>query len=298
MVRYDVAIIGAGPAGLSAAIHAASEGLKVIVLESQRCVGGQSRYSAAIENYLGFPTKITGQQLANQSYKQANKFGATILTSTAVHGIEIEGKDRIVALANSYIPTKSILISCGLGWKKINAQNEDSFEQEMIYGGDKNKAFRFKDRHIVVVGGGNSAGQAALQWARFAKSVTMIVRRELVDTMSRYLIDRILESPNITVLKESQLVGMLENTSGIQCQLSNDSTVPCDAVLPMIGAEPQAEFCKAVVDCDNNGYLTQPRFDGIFIAGDCRSGSVKRIASAVGEGACCVPQIHAYLDKL
>lgn len=294
--RVDICIIGAGPGGLSAAVNASSEGLSTLVLDAASHVGGQSRYSAAIENYLGFPKGITGQCLANRARKQVLKFGGEIRLKSPVNQITFDGKDKGVETPEGWVVCRSLVLACGLQWRNLEAIGTEKFGPYILYGGDKNRARHHKGKQVVIVGGGNSAGQAAIHWSRYA-DVTLTAKYPLEKTMSQYLIDRI-EEKGIRTVIESKLEGLHGDEEGLKrCELTAEH-VPCDAVIPFIGAHPKTEFAREVCECDGSGYLTKPKCPGVFVVGDCRAGSIKRVAVAVGEGAAAIGGVHQYLASL
>lgn len=294
MTRYDLTIIGAGPAGLSAAINASSEGLSVLLIDSQKYVGGQSRYSSAVENFLGFAHGVTGEQLSHIGERQARKFGANLALGHAVASVSTDGSDKVVTTAQGLSAvSRALLISSGLQWRELEADGAKDFASHLLYGGMKTLAPHYAKKHVLILGGGNSAGQAAIRWSRYAQ-VTLAAREPLKQTMSTYLITTI-QSSNVRVIEGHSIQRMSgENGKLATCTLDNGD-VPCDAVIPMIGSVPKTEFCRAVCECDEHGFLITGKLPGVFIAGDCRKDSVKRIAVAVGEGSAIVPQIHKYL---
>lgn len=304
ITRRDVIIIGAGPAGLSAAVNAASEGLSVTIIESQKKVGGQAKFSSAIENYLGFPSRITGQQLAMRAARQAAKFGAEILVQSEVRGISTEGADRIVTLADGRgaMVARSIIVACGLQWRILGAHGEDKFGRNVFYGGDKNLAHHYRGKDVIVVGGGNSAGQAALYWARFARRVTLVARHSLDSTMSAYLSERLGAAENVEVVTGASVESLVGSGAALEvCGIKGkgwSGSARCDVVLPLLGSIPRTEFARGVCHCDEDGYLLEARVPGVFFAGDCRKGGAKRIAVAVGDGSQCVSAVHEYLKNL
>lgn len=295
MNPIDLVVVGAGPGGLSAAINGASEGLSTLVLDAASHVGGQSRYSAAIENYLGFPRGITGEQLAHRAGKQVKKFGGEIRLSSPVKSIQLDGGLKGLEVGGEWIECRALVIACGLSWRELDVEGSEKYAQSILYGGDKNRAPHHKGQRIVIVGGGNSAGQAALRWSQYCE-VTISAKYPLEQTMSQYLIERIRER-GIPVLIESKLERLDGGDSLQSCTLTNGE-VPCDAVIPFIGAEPKTDFARGICECDGNGYLTNPKCPGVFVVGDCRAGSVKRIAVAVGEGANSIGGVHGYIASL
>jgi|SRR5581483_11281142 len=308
MAQYDVAVIGGGPAGLSAAVNAASEGLRTLLVDSNHRLGGQVKYSAMVENYFGFSHAITGQQLTDRAAKQARKFGANLIANTDVNNLEINNSSKILHLSNgTTAEAKAVVIATGLNWRRLNIDNEARFlGRGIFYGADKNLAHRYRGKQVVVVGGANSAGQAALYWAGFAAHVTMVIRGiGLRDTMSQYLHDRISAHQNITLLTKTRVTAAYGVDNLTSVRITNDvhtETIPADALLVFIGSEPRTDLFRSVCECDTYGFVkTDNDFcttsNGIFCAGDVRSGSVKRVAAAVGEGSAAIANIHKYLAK-
>ena len=323
----DVVVVGAGPAGLSAAVYAASEGLDVLVVETN-APGGQAGYSAKIENYLGFPTGISGQALAGRAYTQAQKFGAEVAIASKVARLDCTSTPYAIELENGHrIHARSVVIASGAEYRKLDLENRARFENMGLYYGAM-----FLDRkvlegqEVVVVGGGNSAGQAAVYLSGFAGHVHMLVRAGgLADSMSRYLIRRIEESPKITLRTRTEIVGLSGNTELERVRWRNGATGvtedrPVRHVFCMMGASPCTQWLEGCVALDDKGFvktgqdltredlastdwtLTRPPLlletsrPGIFAVGDVRSGNVKRVASAVGEGSICIQLVHRILS--
>lgn len=328
--EYDLSIYGAGPAGLSAAVYAASEGLRTVLIE-RSAIGGQAGTSSLIENYMGFPDGIAGAELAERARQQAVKFGVEILLlregvkaefkNSKIHVDMADGK-KMIAKAN--------ICATGVEYRKINLENEDRFlNKGVYYGAGASEAFLCQDRHIFVIGGGNSAGQAAMYFSKFAEKVSMIVRGEnLAASLSHYLLARIEEKVNIEVLYNSE-VTQLEGDNelhGINITDSEKNTVKhyeTQRLFVCIGGVPNTEWAKDTdIIRDKNGYLLtgsdlsvsgkmadcwtlerepfylETSVPGSFAAGDVRHGSVKRVASSVGEGAMAVTFVHKYLEML
>lgn len=321
---YDVIVVGAGPAGLATAVYAASEGLSVAVIDC-RSPGGQAGASARIENYLGFPTGISGQALAGRAYVQALKFGAHLaipLEARALHcgndPIEIELSD------GRKVPTRTVVVASGAQYRRADIESLDKYEgRGVYYWASPVEAKLCKDEHAMLVGGGNSAGQAAVFLASHAAEVHILVRGAgLEATMSRYLIDRLRSLPNVRLHTHAQITAMegegwlstvryKERELGDQCV-----AVPMRHVFLFIGAAPNTEWLRSCnVETDNKGfirtgydahqscteradYTLETSVPGVFAIGDVRSGSTKRVAAAVGEGAAVVAQIHSYLASL
>jgi thioredoxin reductase (NADPH) len=316
---YDVVIVGAGPAGLSAATYAASEGLTTILLE-QAAIGGQAGSSSLIRNYLGFPRGVSGPELASRAYQQAWLFGVDLLYGTPVESLSREGDWLIVKLEDGQlVKASSAIIATGMHYRELGIPTIDRLMGAgVFYGGAMAEAAALSGERVFVVGGGNSAGQAALHLAKYAKLVTMVVRGDsFAESMSDYLIHEIERAQNISVQFNTEVVdgggfGHLESIT-YQNRLSGEKTTePATAVFIFIGAEPYTTWLPQEVVRDKWGYIVtgsqagshhdalnlETSLPGVFAIGDVRHGSMKRVASAVGEGSICIPQIHAYLDSL
>jgi thioredoxin reductase (NADPH) len=320
---YDIVVVGAGPAGLAAAVYGASEGLKTLVIEPE-APGGQAGSTSRIENYLGFPSGITGTDLGRRAHVQAARFGAEFLTQRAT-GLRIDGQYRFVKLADGReVSTHVVLLALGVQYRKLDIPGADRLTGRGIYyGAALVEAAACKDEEVYVVGGANSAGQAALHFAKFARKVTMLVRGPgLSATMSKYLIDEIERTSNIVVEPKTQVVAA-EGEEHLEClHLSGpkgEYRVQASSLFVFIGAEPGVEwlppgvlrdekgFVLAGPDLRNDGklvdgwreqrepFLLETSVPGVFVAGDVRHGSVKRVASAVGEGSIAVQFAHQYL---
>jgi len=314
---YDVAVVGAGPAGLATAVYAASEGLSVLVLDT-RAFGGQAGASARIENYLGFPTGISGMALMGRAYGQAQKFGAELAIPDEVASLDCEEgshRYRLKLASGESAQAKTVVIASGARYRRLEVENLDRFEGACVhYWASPLEAKLCAGQEVALVGAGNSAGQAAVYLASQVKKVWMIVRGEsLAATMSRYLIDRIESTPNIEVVVKSAVVDL----EGEEGQLSAvrwrgpgglETTQAISHLFLFIGAAPNtAWLAHCRVELDNHGFvrtgadlapghpLLQTSRKGVFAIGDARAGSVKRVAAAVGEGAQAVAAIHAYL---
>jgi thioredoxin reductase (NADPH) len=320
---HDVVIVGAGPAGLAAAVYAASEGLDAVVIEST-APGGQAGSSSKIENYLGFPTGISGQALAHRALTQAEKFGARLVVArNAVH-LQCDGVPYIVHLEGGQsFRARAIVIASGVEYRKLDLPNRERFEGVGIYyGATFIEAQRCGSDEVIVVGGGNSAGQAATYLSQTARHVHMVVRGEnLSSTMSRYLIRRIEETPNITLYTRTRLIALegndsLESVTWLDERTEQRETRPIRHVFTMAGAAPNTAWLQGCIRLDEKGFVvtgadlgaTQggpgaPRqalqfetsLRNVFAVGDVRSGSMKRVAAGVGEGSACVQLIHRVL---
>ena len=319
---FDVAIIGAGPAGLAAAVYGASEGIRTLVVE-RGAVGGQAGSSSLIRNYLGFARGISGSELAAQAYQQAWVFGTTFLMTLTTTAIRREEGGFMVALSDGEEAwTKAIVLAIGVSYRRLGVPAlEELVGAGVFYGAAASEAQALQGRHVFVVGGGNSAGQAALHLAKHAATVSILVRSDsLAESMSDYLIKEIGAARNIEVRYETRVVdgggeGRLQSLV-----LSNESdqveTVPADALFIMIGAQPHTDWLPDEIERDKWGFiltggdLTESRSSatgpllletsmfGVFAAGDVRSGSVKRVASAVGEGSIAIRSVHEHLQTL
>lgn len=324
----DVVICGGGPGGLAAAVYGASEGLDVLVVESS-APGGQAASSSKIENYLGFPTGISGQALAGRAITQAEKFGAQIIVA---HGaIRIDCSEPIIRIdlgGGEHVRTRAVIIATGAEYKKLAIPDLARFEGVGIYyAATYVEAQRCGDNEVVIVGGGNSAGQAATFLARSCKHVHMLIRGpDLAASMSRYLIRRIEETPNITLRKRTRVVGLegkdhLERVTWCDDATGEVSTHPVRHLFTMAGASPNTEWLRGCVLTDSKGFvcagadlthdmlveaqwpleraplLFETSRPHIFAVGDVRANSMKRVASAVGEGSVCIQLVHRILAE-
>ena len=313
---YDVAIIGAGPAGLATAVYGASEGLSTIVVEGL-APGGQAGTSSRIENYLGFPTGISGQDLANRALVQAQRFGAQFMISRRVIALVAEaGRNLLIMEHGRRLSSRCVVIATGAQYRSISAENYSHFEGEGIhYAATELEAALCGHEAVAVVGGGNSAGQAALFLSSRVPRVHLIVRAgDLSGTMSDYLIQRITTAPNIVLRTNSQITSLhgaewLESVTIKNSCRGDEETVGVCGLFVMIGATPNTEWLGADVDTDSAGFIRTgtatdgttthaTSLPGVFAVGDVRSGSIKRVASAVGEGSVVVAEIHRYLSGL
>jgi len=326
--EYDLTIYGAGPAGLSAAVYAASEGLKVALIE-KLAIGGQAGTSSLIENYIGFPKGIRGAELAEKARQQAVKFGAEILLlREGIKGEYRDGKITGTLTDGNTIRAKANICATGVEYQRLNVEHENEFLYKgFYYGAGSSEARMCGNEHVFVVGGGNSAGQAVLNFALHAKKVTMLVRGEaLAETLSQYLIDRIKKHHNIEVLYCAELIGVAGDhfLREVTVQFNKEQVKKFKAskVFVCIGGTPNIEWAKNIgIICKDNYLVTGPdlyknnkfpdnwpldrhpyyletNIPGSFAAGDVRYGSVKRVAAAVGEGAMAVTFVHKYLSEL
>ena len=321
--RYDVAIVGAGPAGLAAAVYGASEGLDTLVIERE-ALGGQAGTSSMIRNYLGFARGIPGAELAMRAYQQAWVFGATFLMTHDVEGLDREGADLVVrTAAGDEVRAGAMILATGVSYRRLGIPALEALTGAgVFYGASASEAQAFEGEDVYLVGGGNSAGQAALHLARHARQVVLVVRaRTLAESMSHYLIEAMGAAPNVVVRCGAEVVGgggddhlehlvLRERDSGLT------ERVPLAALFVLIGAVPRTDWLPSTVARARWGYvltgpdlaaagadwpLERPPFPletslpGLFAAGDVRHGSVKRVASAVGEGAIAIKQVHDLL---
>ena len=313
---YDVAVVGAGPAGLAAAVYAASEGLSTVVVESI-APGGQAGTSSKIENYLGFPTGISGHRLAHRAWVQSLKFGVRFAIAREAIGVEPASSFHRLTLAEDILLCgRSVIIATGARYRKLQVQNLDKFEnQGVYYAATAMEAALCRNNEVIVVGGGNSAGQAALFLSQRGAHVYLMIRaRSLAQTMSQYLLSRIETSPRISVLTEAEIVGLagdshLNEVSWIDRRSGVQTSKRIDSVFLMIGAEPNTQWLNGLVSLDEKGFVKTggtaafeqtpyaTNLQGIYAVGDVRSGSVKRVASAVGEGSVVISDVHRYLAQ-
>src|SRR5580704_7034378 len=326
---YDLAIVGGGPAGLAAAVYGASEGLHTMIIERE-APGGQAGMSSRIENYLGFPSGLSGGDLARRAVVQARRFGVEILAPQEAVGIRTEGPYRIIKMADgNEISCHALMIASGVQWRRLEAPGIDQFQGAGVYyGGGATEALSCKGEIVYVVGGANSAGQAAMNFAKYAERVVMLVRGDsLASTMSQYLIDQIKETPNIQLWTHASVAEAhgdthLEEVSVLCTDTNKVERVPANSMFIFIGALPQTDWLAGTVERDERGFLLtgpdameggeypkgwafervpfllETSVPGIFAVGDVRHGSVKRVASGVGEGSVAVQFIHQYLSKV
>ncbi len=326
---YDLAIIGGGPAGLAAAVYGASEGLHTVMVERE-APGGQAGMSSRIENYLGFPTGLSGGDLARRAVVQAQRFGVEILSPQEAVSVRTEGSYRIIKLADdSEISCHALMVATGVQWRRLEAPGIDKLQGAGVYyGGGATEALSCKGEIVYVVGGANSAGQAAMNFAKYADRVVVLVRGEgLAATMSQYLIDQIQQTPNIQIWTHASVAEVhgdkkIEEISVLCSDTNKVERVPASSMFIFIGAMPRTEWLAGLVERDDRGFiltgpdlirdgehpkgwsldrdpfLLETNVPGIFAVGDVRHGSVKRVASGVGEGSVAVQFIHQYLSKV
>jgi thioredoxin reductase (NADPH) len=326
---YDLIVVGGGPAGLAAAVYGASEGLRTVLIE-RNAPGGQAGTSSFIENYLGFPGGVTGSDLARRAATQAKRFGAEILAAQDVTAIRRNDPYRTVTLADgSELSGYAVLIATGMEVRQLAVPGVDSLVGAGVYyGAALTEASTYRNHDVVVVGGANSAGQGAMFFSRYARTVTMLVRGpNLSASMSQYLIDRIKETSNVVVCPNSMVTGVSGNGRLEAITLTDTSSketreLPAAAMFIFIGTAPRTDMVKGLVECDQQGFVLTGRdvlidghrpkgwnadrdpfifetsVPGVFAAGDSRHGSGKRVASAVGEGSATVSMIHEYLETV
>ncbi len=326
---YDLVIVGGGPAGLAAAVYGASEGLKTIMVERE-APGGQAGLSSRIENYLGFPSGLSGSDLANRAVAQAKRFGVEILSPQDATELRVDGPYRYLKLGNgSELSCHTLLLAMGVQWRKLDVPGMDRLQGAGVYyGAASTEALSCKDEEVYIVGGANSAGQAAMFFSKYASRVIMLVRGpSLSATMSQYLIDQIKQTQNIQLefnvsVVEAHGEEHLEALSLI-CHTTNESwQVKATALFIFIGAQPHTEWLNTVVERDERGFLLtgadlmqegkrpkgwtlerdpgllETNIPGVFAVGDVRHGSIKRVASGVGEGSIAIQFVHQYLSKV
>jgi thioredoxin reductase (NADPH) len=327
---YDLVVVGAGPAGLAAAVYGAADGLRTLLIERE-APGGQAGRSSRIENYLGFPTGLSGGDLARRAVAQARRFGVEILTPQEVVGVRIEGPSRVLKLSDeSEVITRALLVATGIAFRKLDIPGLERLQGAGVhYYAPMSEAFSQRDGDVYIVGGANSAGQAAMYFSGFARQVTMVVRGEgLSATMSQYLEDQIHATKNIAVKANSNVVEVHGSDSCEGLVIENKKsgareTLPASALLIYAGAVPRTEWLAGVVERDAQGYVVsgqhllqresrrpkgwnvdrdpyylETSVPGIFVAGDVRHRSAKGVTSGVGEGAMAVKLVHEYLSTL
>jgi thioredoxin reductase (NADPH) len=335
---YDLVIVGGGPAGLASAVYGASEGLRTVMIERE-APGGQAGTSSRIENYLGFPVGLSGGDLARRAVAQAKRFGVEILSPQEVTKIRVQDPYRFITLVDgSEISCHALILALGVSWRRLDVPGlEQLTGAGVYYGAAQTEAMTCQGEDVYIIGGANSAGQAAMYFSRYARQVTMLIRSDsLTKSMSQYLIEQIAETPNITVQTHSSVVEAKGKTSleaiAIQNTLTGEiQTVPATSLFIFIGAVPRTEWLDGAVERDERGFiitgsdlkrtretgrdsvlsnrpkgwrldrdpfLLETNVPGIFAVGDVRHGSVKRVASGVGEGSICVQFVHQYLANV
>jgi thioredoxin reductase (NADPH) len=324
---YDIVIVGGGPAGLGAAVYAASEGLRTVLVE-RRATGGQAGQSARIENYLGFPDGVTGTQLTDRARRQAHKFGAEILTARDVVRLDVRASSRAVRFADGgEVLAHAVLLATGISYRRLGVPGADALTgRGVFYGSAATEGPACAGEDIYIVGAANSAGQAAVFLAQHARQVTLLVRADTLEhSMSYYLIRQIDEIPNIHVRLTTEVLAVhgddhLEQLTLCDTRTRTEETVGAGYLFVFIGAEPRTEWLEGVVardpkgfvltgpdllvdgrrprgwDLDRDPYYLEASAPGVFAAGDVRANSIKRVASAVGEGAMAIQLLHTYLE--
>jgi len=325
---YDLAIVGGGPAGLAAAVYGASEGLRTVMVERE-APGGQAGMSSRIENYLGFPSGLSGGDLARRAVVQAKRFGVEILSAEAT-AVRLDGPYRLLQFADgAELSCHALLVATGVQWRKLNAPGVERLTGAGIYyGAAMTEAFSCKDEDVFVIGGANSAGQAAMYFSKYARRVVMLVRgSSLSSSMSQYLINQLKKTPNVQIEFNSSIVEAHGNDHleaiSIHCATTGETNkVPANSLFIMIGAAPNTAWLADLVQRDELGFilsgpdlmrdgkrpngwpldrdpaLLETSVPGIFVVGDVRHGSVKRVASGVGEGSVAISFVHQYLSKV
>lgn len=324
---YDLLVVGGGPAGLAAAVYGASEGLKTVLVESN-VTGGQAGTSSQIENYLGFPSGVSGADLARRATTQAKRFGAEVVLPQDVTGIRVEGPYRIVTLAEgSELSCHALVLATGMAVRRLPVPGiDDVTGAGVYYGAALSEAASCRGQEVCIVGGANSAGQAAMLFSRFASKVYMIVRgSSIAASMSQYLVDRIEASETIEVITGAQVREVMGSPRLESIRIARGETeevLPTSYLFIFIGTAPRSEFVKDLVETDGHGFiftgpdlvrsgrkpkgwaldrdpfLLETSVPGIFAAGDVRFGSTKRVASAVGEGSASVAMVHKHLESV
>jgi thioredoxin reductase (NADPH) len=320
--HYDLVIVGGGPAGLAAAVYGASEGLRTVMVERE-APGGQAGQSSLIENYLGFPAGLSGSDLTRRATDQARRLGAELLTVQDAVALEVQGAGRAVRLSGgSALSANCVLVASGVSYRQLDCPGFAELTGAGIYyGAAMTEAQACTDQHVVVIGGANSAGQAAIHFSKFAGQVTMLARSPLEKSMSHYLIAQLAEKPNVDVRTGAVAAGA-EGEDGhlralrIRDAAGSETVEAVDACFVFIGAAPRTDWLEGVVARDERGfilagadakaagwplardpYLLESSVPGVFVAGDVRARSIKRVASAVGEGSMAVSLIHEYLAQ-
>jgi thioredoxin reductase (NADPH) len=326
---YDLAIVGGGPAGLAAAVYGASEGLKTIMVERE-APGGQAGLSGRIENYLGFPSGLTGGDLARRAVAQARRFGVEIVSPQEVTALRVDGPYRFLRLNDgTELSCHAMLLATGVQWRKLDIPGMDQLQGAGVYyGGSMTEAASCRDEEVYIVGGANSAGQAAMSYSQYARRVVMLVRGDsLGATMSQYLVEQVQNTANIHVEYRTRVVEVhgddhLEAVS-LVCDRTGDVTrVRANSLFVFIGAEPRTSWLEGAIERDERGFiltgpdlikagkrprgwtlerdpsLLETNIPGVFAVGDVRYGSVKRVASGVGEGSVAIQFVHQYLSNV
>ncbi len=323
---YDLIVVGGGPAGLAASVYGASEGLSTAMIEKD-APGGQAGTSARIENYLGFPNGISGGDLARRAIAQATRLGAELTTTSEVASIQVEGPSKVVHLTDgSQLTCRAVVVTSGMTVRRLDVPGYERFEGAGVYyGAAATEAATYRDRHVYVIGGANSAGQAAVMFSKTSSKVTMVVRAtSLAEKMSAYLVDQIAAIDNIEVLTGTRVVEVVgdDRVEGVtleSVQTGERETQEASALFIFVGAVPHSSFLEGVVAMNDRGFIytgadvlaftdtwpldrdplpLETSVPGVFAAGDVRHGAVRRVASAVGEGSVAVSFVHRYLETV
>jgi thioredoxin reductase (NADPH) len=319
---YDVVIIGGGPAGLSSAVYGGSEGLRTLLVERE-ATGGQAGTSTRIENYLGFPGGVTGDDLATRALAQAERFGTEILVTRNVKRIESQPTEHTVILEDGErIATRAVIVATGVSWRRLEISGADRLAgRGVFYGAARTEALTTRGQDVFLIGGGNSAGQAALHFSNYAANVTLLVRGERLEaSMSHYLIEQLRTPSNISVETQTRAVALGGQTDLASITTQIDNGIPrtrrADALFAFIGADAHTSWLPIEMERDSRGYILtghdllrwplltrlphafESSIPGIFAVGDVRSGSVKRVASGVGEGSAVISFVHQHLEDL
>jgi thioredoxin reductase (NADPH) len=327
MSEYDLTIVGAGPAGLAAAVYAASEGLRALTIEGV-APGGQAGTTSMIENYLGFPQGISGSELATRATAQARRFGAEILLARSLTDITRDGTGYLARLSDgTEMQSRAMLIATGVDWRRLDVPGIDELlGSGVYYGAGPSEAVTCSGCRVAIVGGGNSAGQAAIRFSRYAAQVTLLVRgRSLEVSMSQYLIERLVDLANVEVRVDTEVVGVESDGHLRALEISSGDTMarlPADALFVCIGGMPRTQGAAVGLALDDAGFVRTGRelgeatdaldgwplsrqplplesnLPGLFAAGDVRSGSIKRCAAAIGEGSMAVALVHQRLAEV
>lgn len=321
---YDLVVVGGGPAGMAAAVYGASEGLRTVVVERE-VAGGQAGLSAGIENYLGFPEGLTGAELAQRAVAQAERFGVEVVAARCATGLRVEEPYRVVALDDgSELYCHAVVLALGVSWRVLRAPGcTELIGRGVYYGAAAAEAGACRDQDVYLLGAGNSAGQAAVLLSRYARSVTLVAPEEdFAERMSEYLLERLQNTDNVRFLTSRKVVqaegeGRLESITVEDVRSGEQETLPTHAVFVFIGAAPETDWLQGTIARDPDGYVLtaeaareagdwpvdrpplplESSVPGVFVAGDVRAGSVKRVGAAVGEGSSAIQHVHDYLRE-
>jgi thioredoxin reductase (NADPH) len=315
--EFDVAVVGAGPAGLAASVIAASEGLSTLVVERES-IGGQAGSSSLIRNYPGFPRGVGGAELAQRAFQQSWVFGTRFLLMRTVIGLGQDAEQFVLSLSNDcHVRARSVILATGASYRRLGIPSLDAFTGTgVFYGASVSEGKALAGEDVYVVGGGNSAGQAAMHLSRHARRVTLLVRgSSLEHSMSSYLIETLGATPNVDIRLRAEATGgegrgRLERVTLRDLASGGESTVPPAAVFVLIGARPHTDWLPPEISCDEHGYVLtgsdlagstasplETSLPGVFAVGDVRRQSIKRVSSAVGEGTGAVQHVHRFLAR-